>query len=80
MLRLTIEFCGSNEKITTRIKTDDEQDALEKGVKKLFGKKAFFARDRGLNLAGKIGGYGQVFKQLEGFATSLTNRIYINIE
>jgi hypothetical protein len=80
MLKLTVEFCGSNEKITTRINTDDEQEALEKGVKKLFGKKAFFFQDHGLNLAGKVGGYGQIFKQLDSFATSLTNRVYTNIK
>jgi len=81
MKTVTISECKSNGKIwESRHKTENDELAIEKAIKKQFGENAGFHRDTGL---ADIGMYGQIAVPIgkqPGQSSTITGRVRIDVE
>lgn len=83
MFKVTIKYCyGDYKDLTTNIKSDYENEAICKAIKKFFGKSAQFYENYELNRdSNSAGGYGQIGKPISYNQHSMiTGRVRIDVE
>lgn len=80
LFQVNIQECGGRRRSwTTRVRADDKHDAEVRGVKKLFGQRAYLHPDNGLPA-----GYGQIVQNVTGpgemhCASCVTGRVYVEV-
>lgn len=80
MKTVTIHFTyGDNKDLVSRHRTNDDQEATERAIKKHFGSRASFFKDNGISTATTT--YGQIghYVELAGCYSMDTGRVWIEI-